>query len=56
MNSLHGMRVASMFFIILGHVYFTEATGMFSVNVTRWLEVSNLKGNFLYIHLTPRSV
>jgi len=50
------MRVAAMCFIILAHVYLAEAAELFSVNVTRWLDVSNLKGNFLCIHFLPRSV
>ena len=56
MNSLHGMRVAATFFIILAHVYLTESETLTAVNVARWLDVSNLIGNFLYVHLPTRSV
>jgi hypothetical protein len=56
MNSVHGMRVAAMFFIILAHVYFAEAVTFSAVNVTRLVDVSNLKGNFPYMYLPSRSV
>ena len=56
LNSLHGMRVVAMFFIIWAHMYWEESRDLVSVNATRWLDVSYMKSKFLQIHLPPRSV
>ena len=53
LNSVYGMRVVAMFFIIWAHVYYVQSKDLVSVNATRWLDVSNLKGNFMHIHLPP---